>query len=539
MEKMVKPKLKSACLNTPESAFLQEICESESGAESKFESNSEPELKFESEVDQLQAELKKMETLLKRTKTISAQRLEEVKTLKDVHSSETQKLSEQIKKSISDHENLLADYEKAIAEKTALQKSLNKAASDMLSLKERMSALQNDLTAARKELLTARDDLIRLQENLHRAESQKKSAEYDKIHFERETKRLRIEIDRMKMPPLMMGTVVKMIDKDRVVVRSSAGPHLVVCAPSEMTEERLAPGTNVALNQQTFSIAEILPVLEEPAVSALELIEATDVTYDQIGGLNDQLREIREVVELPLIKPEIFERIGIVPPKGALLYGPPGTGKTMIAKAVANRTKATFLRVVGSELVQKYIGDGSKMVHELFELAQKKAPSIIFIDEVDSIAARRTDDTTSADREIHRTLMQLLAEMDGFNRRSNVKIIAATNRLDILDPAILRPGRFDRMIYVPLPDIQGRETILKIHAEKMTLSDYVDFAELARRTEGASGADLKAIVTEAGMFAVREEKLSIEKIDFLNAIDKIMDAKKNDNFFPVAENMFL
>jgi proteasome regulatory subunit len=343
----------------------------------------------------------------------------------------------------------------------------------------------------------------------------------------------------MKMPPLMMGTVVKMIDTDRVVVRSSAGPHLVVCAPSDMTEANLAPGTNVGLNQQTFSIAEVLPVLEEPEVSALELIEATDVTYDQIGGLNDQLREIREVVELPLIKPEIFERIGIEPPKGALLYGPPGTGKTMIAKAVANRTKATFLRVVGSELVQKYIGDGSKMVHELFEMAQLKAPSIIFIDEVDSIAARRTDDTTSADREIHRTLMQLLAEMDGFNRRSNIKIIAATNRLDILDPAILRPGRFDRMIYVPLPDTDGRETILKIHAEKMTLSDHVDFAELARRTEGASGADLKAIVTEAGMFAVREEKLSIDRIDFMNAIDKIMNAKKNDNFFPVPENMFL
>jgi proteasome regulatory subunit len=294
----------------------------------------------------------------------------------------------------------------------------------------------------------------------------------------------------------------------------------------------------VALNQQTFSIAEILPVFEEPEVSALELIEATDITYDQIGGLADQLREIREVVELPLIHPEIFERIGIDPPKGALLHGPPGTGKTMIAKAVANKTKATFIRVVGSELVQKFIGDGSKMVHELFEMAQKKAPSIIFIDEVDSIASRRTDDTTSADREIHRTLMQLLAEMDGFNRRSNVKIIAATNRLDILDPAILRPGRFDRMVYVPLPDKDGRETIFKIHSSKMTLSDQIDFAELAKRTEGASGADLKAIVTEAGMFAVREAKYSVEKIDFMNAIDKIMSSKHGDHYSPVPENMF-
>ncbi|MCL2141947.1 MAG: proteasome-activating nucleotidase [Methanimicrococcus sp.] len=518
MEKMVKPKLKSVCLNTSESAFLPET--------------------YDSEVDRLQSELKKMDTHLKRTKTISAQRLEEIKTLKESYSSELQNLSEQMQKSISDHENLLADYEKVIKEKTSLQNSLHKAASEICDLKKKADAFQNELVTTRKEFLAAREDLIHSQEILHRVESQKKSAEYDKIHFERETKRLRMEIDRMKMPPLLMGTVVKMIDSDHVVVRSSAGPQMVISAPSEMTAVQLAPGTNVALNQQTFSIAEILPILEEPEVSALELIEATDITYDQIGGLGDQLREIREVVELPLIKPEIFERIGIEPPKGALLFGPPGTGKTMIAKAVANKTKATFLRVVGSELVQKYIGDGSKMVHELFELAQKKAPSIIFIDEVDSIASRRTDDTTSADREIHRTLMQLLAEMDGFNRRSNVKIIAATNRLDILDPAILRPGRFDRMVYVPLPDKEGRETILKIHAAKMTLSDQVDFSELARRTDGASGADLKAIVTEAGMFAVREEKLSIEKIDFLNAIDKIMEAKKNDAFIPIPENMF-
>lgn len=489
------------------------------------------------EVDRLSAELKKTETLLKRTKTISAQRLEEIKALKDVSAAEKKRLMEEVGQTDAVYDSLQADYNKLAEEKAEVQAVYEKVKNELVSVKESLNDTRNDLVKSRKELMLTREEVVLSQGIIQQLESQKKSVEYDKIHFERETKRLRVELDRMKTTPLLMGTVVKMIDNDHVVIRSSAGPQLVVSAPTDLTEAELAPGTNVALNQQTFSIAEVLPMLEEPEVSALELIESTDVTYNEIGGLSDQLREIREVVELPLIKPEIFERIGIEPPKGALLYGPPGTGKTMIAKAVANRTNATFLRVVGSELVQKYIGDGAKMVHELFEMAQKKAPSIIFIDEVDSIASRRTDDTTSADREIHRTLMQLLAEMDGFNRRSNVKIIAATNRLDILDPAILRPGRFDRMVYVPLPDTQGRESIFKIHAARMMLSDQIDFAELAKLTEGSSGADIKAIVMEAGMFAVREEKLSIEKVDFLNAIDKIMNSKKKEEL-PVPENMF-
>ncbi|MCL2863830.1 MAG: proteasome-activating nucleotidase [Methanimicrococcus sp.] len=488
------------------------------------------------EIDHLTSELKKAETLLKRTKTISAQRLEEIKALKETITA-GKRLFEEVGQNDAVYDSLQDDYNKLVAEKAEILAAYEKVKSEAATAKESLNETRGDLIKSRKELMITREEVIISQGIIHQLESQKKAIEYDKIHFERETKRLRVELDRMKTTPLLMGTVVKKIDNDHVIIRSSAGPQFVVSAPAEMTEAELAPGANVALNQQTFSIAEVLPMFEEPEVSALELIEATDVTYDDIGGLADQLREIREVVELPLIKPEIFERIGIEPPKGALLFGPPGTGKTMIAKAVAHRTKATFLRVVGSELVQKYIGDGAKMVHELFEMAQKKAPSIIFIDEVDSIAARRTDDTTSADREIHRTLMQLLAEMDGFSRRTNVKIIAATNRLDILDPAILRPGRFDRMVFVPLPDATGRESIFKIHAARMTLADHVDFAELAKQTDGSSGADIKAIVTEAGMFAVREEKLSIEKIDFLHAIDKIMNAKKKDQL-PVPENMF-
>ncbi|MBZ3935321.1 proteasome-activating nucleotidase [Methanimicrococcus blatticola] len=520
---MVKPKDKPVYTTSKRAPDSDDIRRSES--------------ELDLEIERLSAELKKAETLLKRTKTISAQRLEEIKSLKESAAAEKERLLGDVERSQAVYDALQADYNTLIEEKVEIQTALEKSKGELATAKESLNNTRSELVKSHKDLSVTREEVILSQGIIQQLESQKKSIEYDKIHFERETKRLRVELDRMKTTPLLMGTVVKMIDNDHVVIRSSAGPQLVVSAPMDLTEAELAPGANVALNQQTFSIAEVLPVLEEPEVSALELIESTDITYDQIGGLGDQLREIREVVELPLVKPEIFERIGIEPPKGALLYGPPGTGKTMIAKAVANKTNATFIRVVGSELVQKYIGDGAKMVHELFEMAQKKAPSIIFIDEVDSIASRRTDDTTSADREIHRTLMQLLAEMDGFNRRSNVKIIAATNRLDILDPAILRPGRFDRMVFVPLPEADGRESIFKIHSAKMTLSDEIDFAELAKMTEGASGADIKAVVTEAGMFAVRGEKMSVEKADFIDAIHKIMESKKKEEL-PVPENMF-
>ena len=523
MEKMVKPKDK--------------IVYSADKSVSKAADIHQSDFLTDSEIERLSAELKKAETLLKRTKTVSAQRLEEIKSLKESAVSEKKKHLEDVEKIRAVYDALQSDYNKLIEEKSETQAAFEKSKAELAAAKESLNSTRSELVKSHKDLYVTREEVILSQGIIHSLESQKKSVEYDKVHFERETKRLRSELDRMKTTPLLMGTVVKMIDNDHVIIRSSAGPQFVVSAPADMTEKELAPGANIALNQQTFSIADVLPPLEEPEVSALELAESTNVTYDQIGGLGDQLREIREVVELPLIKPEVFERIGIEPPKGALLYGPPGTGKTMIAKAVANATNATFIRVVGSELVQKYIGDGAKMVHDLFEMAQKKSPAIIFIDEVDSIASRRTDDTTSADREIHRTLMQLLAEMDGFNSRSNVKIIAATNRLDILDPAILRPGRFDRMVFVPLPDADGRESIFKIHSEKMTISNEVDFKELAKIAEGTSGADIKAIVTEAGMFAVRAEKISIEKADFLEAIRKVMEAKKREEM-PVPEHMF-
>nr|6HE4_H Chain H, Proteasome-activating nucleotidase [Archaeoglobus fulgidus DSM 4304]6HE4_I Chain I, Proteasome-activating nucleotidase [Archaeoglobus fulgidus DSM 4304]6HE4_J Chain J, Proteasome-activating nucleotidase [Archaeoglobus fulgidus DSM 4304]6HE4_K Chain K, Proteasome-activating nucleotidase [Archaeoglobus fulgidus DSM 4304]6HE4_L Chain L, Proteasome-activating nucleotidase [Archaeoglobus fulgidus DSM 4304]6HE4_M Chain M, Proteasome-activating nucleotidase [Archaeoglobus fulgidus DSM 430 len=261
---------------------------------------------------------------------------------------------------------------------------------------------------------------------------------------------------------------------------------------------------------------------KDPMVYGFEVEEKPEVSYEDIGGLDVQIEEIREAVELPLLKPELFAEVGIEPPKGVLLYGPPGTGKTLLAKAVANQTRATFIRVVGSEFVQKYIGEGARLVREVFQLAKEKAPSIIFIDELDAIAARRTNSDTSGDREVQRTMMQLLAELDGFDPRGDVKVIGATNRIDILDPAILRPGRFDRIIEVPLPTFEGRIQIFKIHTRKMKLAEDVDFKELARITEGASGADIKAICTEAGMFAIREERAKVTMLDFTKAIEKVL-----------------
>jgi len=272
-------------------------------------------------------------------------------------------------------------------------------------------------------------------------------------------------------------------------------------------------------------------------VLGMEVIEAPDIDYDSIGGLEEQIKEIKETVELPLLKPELFERVGIQPPKGVLLYGPPGTGKTLLAKAVAHSTKASFIRIIGSELVQKYIGEGARMVRELFELAKEKSPSIIFIDEIDSIGAKRLDSITSGDREVQRTLVQLLAEMDGFDPRGNVRILAATNRPDILDPALLRPGRFDRIIKVPMPNAEARTEILKIHTRKMNLSPDVDLKKIGQMTDDTSGADLSAIVMEAGMFAIRAGRDIVTNEDFTKAMQKVL-GERNKNLTEMNMTVF-
>ena len=366
---------------------------------------------------------------------------------------------------------------------------------------------------------------LALREQKDRVEGEKRLIENQKLKFEREARKLRSELERLRVGPMVVGTIIDVLDENRVIVKSSTGPRFVVNL-SQFIEEEIKPGVQVGLNQQSFAVMCVLPMPRDPAVFGMEIEEAPDVDFSQIGGLDFQIEEIREIVELPLKRPDLFVAVGIDPPKGVLLHGPPGTGKTILAKAVAHSTEATFLRVVGSEFVQKYIGEGARIVRELFELAKNKSPAIIFIDELDAIGARRMDGATSGDREVQRTLMQLLAEMDGFDARGEVKLVAATNRLDMLDPALLRPGRFDRVIEIPMPSREARESILKIHTKGMNLDASVNLGMIARMCEGSSGADLKALATEAGMFAIREERTVVYQGDLEMAAAKIMHKTK-------------
>ena len=333
-------------------------------------------------------------------------------------------------------------------------------------------------------------------------------------------KRDNVQLKRM---PLFIASVVDCFDNGEIYLRQTGNNQEFLSVIPHDLRGIIKNGSKVAVNG-TLSIVKVIADTFDTRVRVMELESAPDITFEQIGGLTSVIEEVREAVEYPLTRPEVFERIGVEPPKGILLYGPPGTGKTLIAKAVAHNAHAHFIRMSGSELVHKYIGEGAQLVRELFMMAHEKAPSIVFIDEIDAIGSTRSNDGTSGSAEVQRTMMQLLAEMDGFNNRGNVRIMAATNRVDMLDAALLRPGRFDRIIEVGLPDEIARLEILKIHSRKMKMCD-VDLEQIVTMTDGCTGAELQSICREAGMIAVRHEADAVSMSDFIAGVQKVLHSE--------------
>lgn len=325
---------------------------------------------------------------------------------------------------------------------------------------------------------------------------------------------------------MLIGDVLKHMDDERFIVKASSGPRYVVGCRTKLEKTKLKPGTRVALDMTTLTIMRPMPREVDPTIFNMLNDESGTIDFSEIGGLNDQVRELREVIELPLTNPELFIRVGIKAPKGVLLYGPPGTGKTLLARALASNINGTFLKVVASAIVDKYIGESARIIREMFGYAKDHQPCVIFMDEIDAIGGSRFSEGTSADREIQRTLMELLAQLDGFESLGAVKIVMATNRPDILDPALLRPGRLDRKIEIPLPNEASRMEILKIHAGSITKRGDIDYESVVKLADGFNGADLRNICTEAGLFAIREGRDYVLEEDFMKAARKIAETKK-------------
>merc|ERR1711953_434494 len=334
------------------------------------------------------------------------------------------------------------------------------------------------------------------------------------------------KLDEIRGTPMDVGSLEEFIDEQHCIVSTANGPEYYVNVMSFVDRDQLEPGSSILMHHKNLSVIGILGDEVDPLVSVMKVDKAPTETYADIGGLEDQIQEIKEAVELPLTHPEMYEDVGIKPPKGVILYGVPGTGKTLLAKAVAAETSATFLRVVGSELIQKYLGDGPKLVRELFRVAEELAPSIVFIDEIDAIGTKRYESNSGGEREIQRTMLELLNQLDGFDSRGDVKVIMATNRIETLDPALIRPGRIDRKIEFPLPDEKTKRRIFGIHTGKMTLADDVDLEEYVMSKDELSGADIKAICTEAGLLALRERRMKVTQEDFKKSKENVLYRKQ-------------
>jgi len=379
-------------------------------------------------------------------------------------------------------------------------------------------------------------EMKELSEKAQQLLTEKLFLENECAQLKKRANRLDEELRNLRTPPYVIGFIQDRVG-DNAVVRNSNGTVFLVSVNWRLDESLLIPGARVALNQDSLSIIEVLDNSWDPLVSGAEVIEKPLTTFSDIGGLDEQIKQIRQAIELPFERPEAFREFGIEPPKGVLITGPPGTGKTMLAKAVANSTQATFLGLVGSELAQKYIGEGGRMVRELFDLARKRAPAIIFIDEIDAIGSKRLDMATSGDREVQRTLMQLLAELDGFETLDDVKVIAATNRPELLDVALLRAGRFDRIIDIELPNSEARQHIFEVHCKNVPLDKKVNIRKMAIATEGYSGAEIKSIIIEAGMNAITDCRNRCSAKDFSSALT-IMDRKRKDSLHNGPDSLY-
>lgn len=385
-----------------------------------------------------------------------------------------------------------------------------------------MPSTDHEAEEDKVEELRERVDVLETQNR--EMESKVLDAAAEKNKAQQRLDRVTRENNKLKKSPLFIATVQELTDDEVIVKQHGNNQEALTDVTEEMLED-LEAGDRVTVNNN-LAVTGKLDKETDARAQAMQVEDSPSVSYADIGGINEQIEEVRETIEMPLESPEVFDAVGIDPPSGVLLHGPPGTGKTMLAKAVANETDATFIRMAASELVHKFIGEGAKLVRDLFEVARENGPSVLFIDEIDAIASERTDSKTSGDAEVQRTLMQLLAELDGFDDRGDVRIIAATNRLDMLDDAILRPGRFDRLMEVPAADEEGREDIFEIHTREMNVDDDVDTAELAEAVGSITGAEIRAVCTEAGMNAIRDGREAVKMGDFEDAYSELDDGEE-------------
>lgn len=370
-----------------------------------------------------------------------------------------------------------------------------------------------------KDFLLIEKEFVEAMER-RKAETEKKAEGEEELSVERR------QVEKMRGTPLLIGTLEELVDDNHGIVSSQPGVEYYVPIPSFVDRNLLVAGQSVLCHSNTMAVVGVMQDDTNPLLNVMKVENAPKESYADVGGLEEQIQEIKEAVELPLSHPEIYEDIGIKPPKGVILYGEPGTGKTLLVKAVAHETSATFLRLVGSELIQKYLGEGPKLVRELFKCAEENAPSIVFIDEIDAIGSKRYDSKSGGEREIQRTMLELLNQLDGFDNRGNIKVIMATNKIESLDPALIRPGRIDRKILFPLPDQKTLKKILGIHTAKMTLDADVSLDEIVNTKEALTGADMKAITTEAGLLAIRDRRMKVSMRDFVKAKEKTLHLKK-------------